>query len=337
MTHRAESRPPSTNGATLSGLELRVPPMPRTLTEALSMMENSDRLDMAVVTEMVQRDPVVVARLLNIVNSAYYGLRHQITSIERAIVMLGPIAVAGIIVGMQMLKLRELVDGPAGACFNRLIRHSVATAVIARHLAERSSNDRRVRQARMGPAFTAGLLHDFGKIILVYNFPKKAVALYDGDSLAGQIDNAGSIESEHLVFGYDHTEAGEYVARKLNFPELLVDIVRHHHDGELTSSRPEAAPMLNAVAIANLAASAMGYGFARSTTREDLLENDDLDRLVSENAYYVSREHLLNDIFSLQAELDEYVAVMTTSPSDATRVVRRSQATPRPWTHPRPY
>ncbi|MFW5972452.1 MAG: HDOD domain-containing protein, partial [Bacteroidota bacterium] len=102
--------------------------MPQTLTEALEFMRHPEHLEIAPVTAMVQRDPVVVARLLNIVNSAYYGLRHQITSADRAVVMLGPVAVAGIVVGMQMLKLRELIDGPAGACFNRLIRHSVATA-----------------------------------------------------------------------------------------------------------------------------------------------------------------------------------------------------------------
>jgi putative nucleotidyltransferase with HDIG domain len=300
------------------------------------MLEHSDRMDLTEVTDMVQRDPVVVARLLNIVNSAYYGLRHQVTSVDRAVVMLGPIAVAGIIVGMQMLKLRELIDGPAGACFNRLIRHSVATAFLTRHLMEGSPRERRQRESRVGPAFTAGLLHDFGKIILVYNFPRKAVALYDQQSLAGQIQVDSDIESELLVFGYDHTEAGEYVARKLNFPDTLVDIVRHHHSTEdAPTGRHETDRMIRAVAAASDAASAMGYAFTREVAPGSLADSPSWVRLIAAYPASVSSSQLSDDVLALQSELDEYVVTMTSSSEIPRPISRRASVKAHAWS-PRP-
>jgi HD-like signal output (HDOD) protein len=305
--------------------------MPRTLTEALAMMENSDRMDLGEVTDMVERDPVVVARLLNIVNSAYYGLRHQVTSVDRAVVMLGPIAVAGIIVGMQMLKLRELIDGPAGTCFNRLIGHSVASAFITRHLMEGSPRERRQRGSRVGPAFTAGLLHDFGKIILVYNFPGKAVSLYDERSLASQVQIGTDMEAEQLVFGYDHTEAGEYVARKLNFPDMLVDIVRHHHDPSATTGRPETDRLLRAVTAASEAASAMGYAFTSVLEPDELRESDAWQRLAATYPYAVTPDQITEDVLALQTDLDEYVATMTSTPEIPRQALRRGPTRPQLW------
>lgn len=317
--------------ASFTGLELRVPPMPRTLTEALAMMEHSERMDLNEVTEMVQRDPVVVARLLNIVNSAYYGLRHQVTSVDRAVVMLGPIAVAGIIVGMQMMKLRELMEGPAGACFNRLIRHSVATAFLTRHLVDGSPRERRQRSARVGPAFTAGLLHDFGKIILVYNFPGKAVSLYDERSLSGQVHIGSDMDAEQLVFGYDHTEAGEYVARKLSFPELLVDVVRHHHETDLAVCRPETERLLKAVSAASAASSALGYAFTEELTPRQLLEAPVWQRIVETRGPAATADQLLEELRELQPDLDEYVQAMTVAPEIPRPISRRGTIKTQAW------
>src|SRR5690606_24720807 len=127
---------------TLQRLELRCPPLPQTLLEAMQLIERPEKLEVGPVTEMVERDPIVIARLLHIVNSAYYGLRHSVSSAERAVVMLGPVAVAGIVVGMNMLKLRTTLQGPAAETFRRLTRHSVATAFLTRHILEGPPRER---------------------------------------------------------------------------------------------------------------------------------------------------------------------------------------------------
>src|SRR5690606_36660664 len=140
-------------------------------------------------------------------------------------VMLGPVAVAGIVVGMNMLRLRMTLDGRGTDTFRRLTQPSVATAFITRQNLEWPPRERPLSHhrasARMGVSFTAGMLHDFGKIILVYNFPDEAVGFYDPRGLGDSVKDEDSRHLEQLLFGCDHCEAGEYVARKLNCPENL--------------------------------------------------------------------------------------------------------------------
>ncbi len=299
------------NRASFAGLELRCPPLPQTLTEALDLMQRPDQLEMGRVIDMVQRDPVVVARLLNIVNSAYYGLRHQITSADRAVVMLGPVAVAGIVVGMQMLKLRELMDGPAGDCFNRLIHHSIATAFLTRHLVDGAPRERASRTRRIGPSYTGGLLHDFGKIILVYNFPQKAVSLYEEQALQAHVATEDETEIEQLLFGYDHTEAGEYVARKLNFPDQLVDVIRLHHEPKTSTGSPETDRLVRAVSAADAAARAMGFAFTRPMEADDVRNLPVWEKIASLDVRNFSTGyHLADDVLGLQSELEEYIRLM---------------------------
>lgn len=309
--------PAPTPRRTLRGLELRCPPLPQTLVEALDLIDKPAQMEVGPVTEMVQRDPIVVARLLHTVNSAYYGLRHTISSAERAVVLLGPVAVAGIVVGMHMLKLRSILESPAGASFHRLIRHSIATAFLTRHLVEGTPRDRvssRHRPARIGVAFTAGLLHDFGKIILVYNFSEEAVALYEQDTLDRHVAAPDEREMEQLLFGCDHTEAGEYAARKLNFPDLLTDVIRLHHTPERASGDPETDRLIRATAAANLAAKAMGYAFTQPTDWEQCAADPIWTFIVEQDRVrYPDVEAVIIDLQAQFEHVHEYVERLTES------------------------
>lgn len=303
--------PSQTPRRTLRGLELRCPPLPQTLVEALDLIDKPAQMEVGPVTEMVQRDPIVVARLLHTVNSAYYGLRHTISSAERAVVLLGPVAVAGIVVGMHMLKLRSILESPAGASFHRLIRHSIATAFLTRHLVEGTPRDRsasRNRPARIGVSFTAGLLHDFGKIILVYNFSEEAVALYDQETIGQHVAAPDEREMEQLLFGCDHAEAGEYAARKLNFPDLLTDIIRLHHEPERPSGNADTDRLVRATAAANLASKAMGYAFTKASSWEQCADDPIWSLVAQHEPYrYPTPEAVIADLQTQQEHLDQYV------------------------------
>ncbi len=298
----------------LGNLELRCPPLPQTLFDALNLIERPERIEIGPVTEMVQRDPIVVARLLHTVNSAYYGLRHTIGSADRAVVMLGPVAVAGIVIGMHMLKLRSILESPAGVCFQRLIRHSIATAFLTRHLLEGTPRDadRRAPVSRIGLAFTAGLLHDFGKIILVYNFQKNSVKLYDDQVFNMQIASEDDRELEQLLLGCDHTEAGEFAARKLNFPDVLVDVIRHHHSPLEPTGQIEVDRLIRATAAGNLATKAMGYAFSRRVSVEDVIGHPIWARFIdSETAPFHTPSDLVADLLAQKSHLDHYVDHLT--------------------------
>lgn len=296
--------------STLKSLELRCPPLPQTLTEAVNLMNHPERLEVGPVVEIVQRDPMVVARLLRTVNSSYYGLRHAISSAERSVIMLGPIPVTGIIVGMNMLKLKAIMNGSAGPLFTKLIRHSVATAFLTQHLVEgppRSQRGRRGRASQTGLNFTAGLLHDFGKIILVYNFPEQAAALYEDARRKQELADEDLRHLEQLMFGSDHTEAGEYVARKHHFPETLTKVIRHHHNWERLDDA-ETTNLAAATHAGNIVAKAMGYGFVDSLTWGDVIQDPVWDRLIAHRMVrFDAPPDIIDDLKDYRPHLDEYV------------------------------
>ena len=305
--------------ATLRGLELRCPPLPQTLLEATKLIDEPEQLEVGPVTEMVQRDPIVVAKLLHIVNSAYYGLRRTINSVERTVVMLGPVAVAGIVVGMNILKLNSIIEGPAGRCFNRLIRHSIATAFLLRHLIEGSPRKHQSfgkgKAARVGVSFTAGLLHDFGKIILVYNYPQEALDLYEKRALDAQLREPDVRNVEQLVFGCDHTEAGEYVARKLGFPDSLTDVIRYHHEPDHAGGDPETDRLIRATAAANLAAKVMGFALDQPLDWNEAACDPIWQRLLEHDLPHVGEvDVLVEDLQQQQEHLEQYVSAMTVGP-----------------------
>lgn len=247
----------------LHDLELRLPPLPQTLPYVLKLLHEPGFVSPEAMTEAVERDPAVVARLLKHINSAYYGLRRSVTSVERAIRLMGPTSAAGRVIGLNMLRMRELMDGPAGPCFTRLIRHSEGTAFLTRFLLDRLPSDGASGQREVadeeGPVsdgFAEGLLHDFGKLVLIYNSPSDAVALYEEE--IERPDGVDECELERHVFGCDHTEAGTYAATEMGLPSPIVDVIRHHHEPEEAPAENTATWPLRAVCGANQAAKAMG-------------------------------------------------------------------------------
>ncbi len=300
---------------TLSRLELRCPPLPTTLVEAMDLMNHPDSIEVKPVAAMVERDPVVVARLLQTVNSAYYGLQRKVNSVERAIVLLGPVAVAGIVVNMSMLRLRSVLDGPASGLFNRLIQHSSATAFITRHLVNTVFGGRRnpsFSAPQWGLSLTAGLLHDFGKIILVYNFPKEAVALYENETLHRQVNLADSRDMERLLFGYDHTEAGEYAGWKLQLPDVLVSVMGNHHDPDRVTGDDALRRLVLVTSAANAAAKGMGHDIHNVLSWEACRQDPIWMVLSAEcQAPFDDVEELLAEVAALKPDVDEYVASMS--------------------------
>jgi len=311
---------PSPTHIPLGRLELRCPPLPHTLVEALDLVDHPERIDVRTVTAMLERDPLVVARLLQTVNSAYYGLHRTVSSPERAVVMLGPVAVVGIVVGMSMLRLRSIFDGPAGSCFSQLIRHSVATAYLTSYLMDETASPdaEPASTVRRGPGFTAGLLHDFGKIILVYNFPTAAVSLYEERALFHHVRTDDVREMESLLFGSDHTEAGEFAALKLHFPDPLRRVIRHHHAPERAG---DAEALVSAVAVANLAAHAMGHGFGAKVSWDEALADPAWERYATHVPPHTA-ETLAAALEARQDDLDQYVRSFTDPSADAARMQR---------------
>ena len=251
--------PPTTSVAAApppSALDLECPFLPQTLAEAARMLAAADDVEADAVIALAERDPVLLAQLLTSLNSAYYGLSRTIASPARAVMLLGPVAVVSLTAGMSMTRLRNASTPAAAAASDRVVRHSLASAFLAQHLVGTIEPDR--RPAQIGEAYTAGLLHDLGKLVLLHNAPDAAAALYGADEAA---------EPEASLFGCDHAEAGAVAAERSGFPEPLVAVIRRHHDaGALAGAGVDRAVGLLVRATAAASAGADALGFAAGPT-----------------------------------------------------------------------
>lgn len=174
---------------------------------------------------LIARDPALSARILKVVNSAFYGLPRQIGSINRAISLLGLNAVKNIAIAASLAKLFR-----GGALCDRfdakeLWSHSVAVATAAKLLA---------KEARMScgdEAFLAGLMHDIGIMVALQTDRARLAAAFT----AMQFDAEGAPRLdfrlvERHVFGADHCHFGEALCEQWKFPRSLALACGHHHD-----------------------------------------------------------------------------------------------------------
>lgn len=239
-------------------LKLRFPPLPQTLLEAIELMDLPGGPDVMQVVEMVERDPMVVSRLLSVVNSAFYGRGRRIENVRRAVVALGPVSVTGIVMSMNLQEMQTALNPTTAVPFLNLIRHSIATAYLARHLVNEDPARQHVKEQRdnASAAFTAGLLHDFGKIVLLYSFPDEAAALYQPEPG----DPPATLEIEQDRFGVSHIEAWVLMAERIHASDLLTSIVALHHDPPpLEIEDPRLRYLVGIVEAANEGAHRLGY------------------------------------------------------------------------------
>ena len=169
--------------------------------------------------QLISADPALTARMLKVVNSAFYGLPRQIASINRAVSLLGLNAVKNIAIAASLAKLFR--GGSIGPHFDahHLWTHSCATAAAARAVAQASG-----RKGVADEAFLAGLVHDVGILVELQ---------FDRARFAAAIEEAtetGNLEAaERACLGDNHEGFGAMLCEHWKFPASLVWVAGHHH------------------------------------------------------------------------------------------------------------
>ena len=167
---------------------------------------------------VLSSEPTIAAFILRLSNSALYGRSRTVDSVKEAVVMLGFHSIRSIVITHSTQKLFS--DATLGKQHrDRLWEHSLATAIGARLLSQRSL------VVHPEFAYLGGLLHDIGKLLMAQNFPEEYDALLSGE------DNYASehIRKESEIFGIDHAMAGAILINEWLFPEPLVEAVAAHH------------------------------------------------------------------------------------------------------------
>jgi putative nucleotidyltransferase with HDIG domain len=195
--------------------------------------------------QVIDKDPVVTVKILKVVNSAYYSLPKQITSVNHAVVYLGFNTIKNLALSIAAIGILPKQNA-AGFDVDSYLLHSLSTAVIAKQLAMRMDD------ADPMDCFIGGLLHDFGKVVCAQFMPdefRRALSLCkaDGTSLH---------EALRRTLGTDHAVIGAMLVEKWRFAPDLINTIAHQYDSQ--SQRSE---LFSCVFTANQISKKLGFGF----------------------------------------------------------------------------
>lgn len=247
-----------------------LPPLPGTAVRLISAV-NDPKVSINQIVEIIKYDQALTARILRLCNSAYFGLSRQITSLNDALVCLGTSKLLQIVMAVHTSGVLSGRQAGYDLAIGELWKHSVAVAHASAYFAKRTKLD------NTNVAFTAGLLHDIGKVVL---------SEYVADEFSRILtlvskENRAFVEAEREVLGIDHTQIGAAVAEKWDLPEPLVRCIRYHHD---PSELETPDPLVDAVYLANCICLLLGIGLgadglsyradAEVTRRAGLKESD---------------------------------------------------------------
>lgn len=207
---------------TLQRLVARIkslPSPPLVYTQLMEELER-DEPELEKIGLIISRDPSMSAKILQLVNSAYFGLPREIAHPSEATMFLGVDLIRGLVL---MAHVFSQFDGAKMDAFSidRLMEHSWLTGVLARGLAGAENLDTRA----CDHAFLAGLLHDIGKLILVANLPQ----LYHEVTKKVEHERISVSEAEGDLIGCNHAELGAYLLGLWGLPDPVVEAVAFHH------------------------------------------------------------------------------------------------------------
>lgn len=211
---------PSTRIVRTPNFDIRFPPLPRTVAEVTRLVaEMHEEPETARLVRLVNSDPVVAGSVLRRINSAYYGVRRRVGDIQKAVHLLGFEEVCDIVLTSGMMRLQDILhSGKQAGIFDQVMRMSVGTAFFSKKLASHLDLE------RQSSAFTIGLLHTCGRLVLLYNRPDDYETLW----CSNRCGFAPTVTSEQIVFGTDHAELGAKAAENWHLPDLVATIIRQY-------------------------------------------------------------------------------------------------------------
>lgn len=245
----------------------QLPSLPDVVSKIINMVNDPD-VSFKHVADEIAKDQAITANILKLCNSAYFSKGKEISSIDRAIVILGLKEVKDIVVIATTKSVLNKVIVGYDLARGELWKHGVAVAMLAKKIATECN-----QKAIADIAFTGGIIHDVGKTVLalfVQSTFKEILNTVTEKSITFQ-------EAEKVVMGFDHQQIGEQVAIKWKFPKVLQSIVRYHH--EPMNAPDDHKMIVSIVHIANTLCLMAGIGIGSDGLYHEL--NYDAIKLLS--------------------------------------------------------
>ncbi|MBZ5592860.1 MAG: HDOD domain-containing protein [Acidobacteriia bacterium] len=213
----------------LSGIK-SLPPFPAVAARLLGLI-NDDNSGFREVSRLLMTDTALSSQVLRLANSAMFGFRQEVSTILKALCLVGTNRVRDIVVTVSLKNYMNHRDNvPLRDCW----RHSLASALWAEMLSQYCKLDKPL-------SYTAGILHDLGRIALIMLLPEDYASFLEATS-GSEVDPR---ERERELFDYDHCQIGQYLAKVWNFQPALGDVIAHHHD-DVTPATPRYQALVRA-------------------------------------------------------------------------------------------
>ncbi|MBI4612259.1 MAG: HDOD domain-containing protein [Planctomycetes bacterium] len=219
-----------------------IPPVPVVVQRVLAEL-GDPKSSARTVAEIAQTDPVIAATFLKAINSAYYGLRNPVTSLDQAVALLGYRQIHSLILHYGFARIFPAAGSRKGYRTEDLWVHSLAVSLAGQAIAANLPG------VDEGFVATLGLLHDIGKFVIATRYPKRIEKLWAG----GAQGDANYLERERALFGADHAAIGAGLARRWKLPDTLIKAIRLHHLPVHPATRSLPEPERRALAVVFIA------------------------------------------------------------------------------------
>jgi HD-like signal output (HDOD) protein len=224
--------------------DISLPEIPSIVYELNELLANpmSSADQMA---QVINKSPSLTALLLKIVNSSFYGLPSKVDRVSLAVTMIGTRELSALALGISILSMFKNI--PRSLLNMRFfLQHSLACGIVSRMLAAQKT----MRQTEQ--MFTAGLLHDLGRLILFIYFPDETLGI-----LRHSLENGTCLHTaEKKLLGCHHAQIGKYLLNRWRLPLILENTVCFHHE---PWDSPDPVPA-SIVHVADILVNALGIG-----------------------------------------------------------------------------
>lgn len=225
-----------------------VPAMPNVIMRALSIVRDEES-SLKELAQIISYDHSLSTKVLTLVNSAYYGLPQQISSIMRAISLIGMSKTKNLIMAVAM-KPMLINQGD-----KELWRHSITVAVGCEYLGKY------LKIMDADESFIVGFLHDLGKMVLNIKDAKLYEKVRDTVKY-----NPDILEIEQMYFGTTHCQIGGLLSKKWQLPLIINNVIKYHHN-------PNLSPMPVACTLVYLVDKLIKDDFDASSLDPEIMKN----------------------------------------------------------------
>lgn len=256
-----------------------MPALPNVVIKVMELTEDPSSTAQDI-NEVLNHDQGMTAKVLRMANSAFYGFPRRIATVTDATLFLGFKTVRSIVIAASVSDMLNKEMAGFALAPGELWRHSQCVAIAARYIAKIS------KFTYVDLAFTAGLLHDIGKVILNDSVKDSYHEVVD----SALTRNVPFMIAENDVLGFNHAAVGSKIAEKWNLPPELVEAIACHHDPEQAQINKSITAIVH---VADALCMSMGIGigvdgmlypFSEQALQTLGLKESDLDAIISQLA-----------------------------------------------------